>query len=181
MTKTLIRFFTIADYEEEEVWLRDQHKNGWRLIKMIPPCFYTFENCVPEDVTYRLDYKNNTENSSYFRLFRDYGWEYVGQCVGWLYFCKPSSEIDSEQDGEIFSDNESRVNMIDHVMKTRLLPILLIFLCCVLPNFFRSMEFGDGFATVLTILFAGVALLDLYLLVYCSLKLRKLRRKYQND
>ena len=26
-TKTMIRFFTIADYEEEEIWLHEQHKN----------------------------------------------------------------------------------------------------------------------------------------------------------
>ena len=30
-TKTMIRFFTIADYEEEEIWLHEQHKNGWKL------------------------------------------------------------------------------------------------------------------------------------------------------
>ena len=35
-TKTMIRFFTIADYEEEEIWLHEQHKNGWKLHKMIP-------------------------------------------------------------------------------------------------------------------------------------------------
>lgn len=27
-TKAMIRFFTIADYEEEEIWLHEQHKNG---------------------------------------------------------------------------------------------------------------------------------------------------------
>ena len=42
-TKTMIRFFTIADYEEEEIWLHEQHKNGWKLHKMIPPCLYIFE------------------------------------------------------------------------------------------------------------------------------------------
>lgn len=41
--KTLIRFFTIADYEEEEIWLHNQHKNGWKLEKIIFPCFYIFE------------------------------------------------------------------------------------------------------------------------------------------
>ena len=30
--KTAVRFFTIADYEEEEVWLHNQHKNGWKLL-----------------------------------------------------------------------------------------------------------------------------------------------------
>ena len=31
--KTVIRFFTVADYEEEEGWLHNQHKNGWKLSK----------------------------------------------------------------------------------------------------------------------------------------------------
>ena len=37
--KTVIRFFTIADYEDEEIWLHNQHMSGWKLVKMIPPCF----------------------------------------------------------------------------------------------------------------------------------------------
>lgn len=179
--KTAIHFFTIADYEEEEVWLRNQHKNGWKLSKMIPPCFYIFEKCTSEDVTYRLDYKNNSETSNYFQLFRDYGWEYIGQCFGWLYFRKAASEINSEQDGEIFSDNESRIDMINHVIKTRLLPFLVIFLCCVLPNFFRSIETSDPLATVFTVIFSVLTLIYLYLLIYCGLKLQKLREKYKND
>ncbi len=179
--KTVIRFFTIADYEEEEIWLHNQHINGWKLSKMIPPCFYIFEQCTPEDVAYRLDYTNNAENSNYFQIFRDYGWEYIGSCVGWLYFRKPSSQTDSEQDGEIFSDNESRIDLIDHVVKTRLLPILLIFLCCVLPNFSRSIEINDPLAAGITVFFAIMTLLYSYLLIYCGLKLGKLRKKYRND
>ena len=38
MSKTMIRFFTIADYEEEEIWLRKQHQSGWKIVKMIPHC-----------------------------------------------------------------------------------------------------------------------------------------------
>ena len=89
--KTVIRFFTIADYEDEEIWLHNQHMSGWKLVKMIPPCFYIFEKCTPAKVAYRLDYKNNSETSNYFQIFRDYGWEYIGRCVGWLYFRKPST------------------------------------------------------------------------------------------
>ena len=59
MRKTLVRFFTIADYEEEELWLRKQHRNGLKLVKMTPPFFFTFEECTPEDVIYRLDYRNS--------------------------------------------------------------------------------------------------------------------------
>lgn len=179
--KTEIRFFTIADYEEEEVWLQNQHKNGWKLLRMIFPCFYIFEKCTPEDVAYRLDYKNNAETSNYFQIFRDYGWEYIGQCVGWMYFRKPSSEMDSEQDSEIFSDNESRLDMINHVVKTRMRPFCIVFLCLVLPNFFRSIKTNDPLATVFTVFFSMITLLYLHLIIYCDLKLRKLRKKYTND
>ena len=41
MRKTRIRFFTIADFVEEEKWLRDQHRNGWKILKMTFPCFYS--------------------------------------------------------------------------------------------------------------------------------------------
>ena len=179
--KTVIRFFTIADYEEEEVWLHNQHKSGWKLSRMILPCFYIFEECTPEDVAYRLDYKNNSETGDYFQIFRDYGWEYIGRCAGWLFFRKSISETDTEQDGEIFSDNESKIDMINRVVKTRLLPILIIFLCCVLPNFFRSIVTDDPLATVFTVVFSVLTLIYLYLLIYCGLKLRKLRKKYKND
>lgn len=177
--KTAIHFFSIADYEEEEVWLHNQHKNGWKLSRMIPPCFYIFEKCAPEDVAYRLDYKNNEETSGYFQIFRDYGWEYISRCVGWLYFRKPSSEADSEQDGEIFSDNESRVDMIDHVVKTRLSPCLILFLCCVIPSLSRSINTSGPFTIAVTVVFSVLTLIYLYLLIYCSLKLRKLREKYK--
>ena len=182
--KTIIRFFTIADYEEEEAWLHSQHQNGWKLAKMTPPCFYVFEECTPEDVAYRLDYQNDGETSNYFQLFRDYGWEYIGRCIGWLYFRKPSSETDCEQDREIFSDNESRIDMINHVLKTRFLPLMIIFLCClcyILPTFIRNAEFRDPLATACTVFFAVLTLLYLYLLIYCGLKLQKLRKKYRND
>lgn len=160
--KTVIRFFTIADYEEEEIWLNQKHKCGWKLIKMVPPCFYVFEKCTPEEVTYRLDYQNNSETGDYFQIFSDYGWEYIGHCIGWLYFRKPTTAMAAEQDGEIFSDNESRLDMIDHVLKTRFMPILIIFLCCVFPNIVRSAANG---APLLTVLFSVMALLIIYLMV----------------
>ena len=164
-TKTMIRFFTIADYEEEEIWLHEQHKNGWKLHKMIPPCLYIFEKCTPEDVIYRLDYKNGAENANYFQLFTDYGWEYIGRCVGWLYFRKPASVQNTEQDGELFSDNESKIDLIRHIMKTRMLPLLVIFICSI----------------AFTVLFTAMMLLYVSLLTYCGLNLRKLMKKYKNN
>ena len=76
-TKTMFRIFTIADYEQEEQFLRQQHQNGWKLKRITAFGFYHFEACTPEDVVYRLDFRTKgTDWDSYFQLFSDYGWEY---------------------------------------------------------------------------------------------------------
>lgn len=176
--KTMTRFFTIADYEEEEIWLREQHKQGWKLVKTVLPCFFIFERCKPEDVVYRLDYKNNTENSDYLQIFADYGWEYFNRCMGWLYFRKLVSNTDTEKDNEIFSDDASRVDMVNHIVKTRMLPLLVIFFACLLPNFVKSVEGGYASMDVVTIAFTVLLLIYLYLFIHCGRKLRMLRKKY---
>ena len=180
MTKTIVRFFTIADYEEEEAWLRKQHQNGWKIRKMILPCFYVFEKCEPEDVIYRLDYKNNEQTEEYMQMLSDFGWEYTANSGGWLYFRKPAEAAESEQDGELFSDDASRVELVSHVVKTRLIPLAIIFLCCVLPGLFRVLNGGTtgGFRFFFAIFWIVMFVLYVFLIVYCGTKLRKIRARY---
>ena len=180
MRKTYIRFFTIADYEDEEKWLRDQHLKGWKLVKLTAPCFYTFESCEPQDVIYRLDYKNNKQTEDYMQMLSDFGWEYFEKCFGWLYFRKPAAEAEAEEDGELFSDNSSRIEMVDHIIKTRLLPLAIIFLCCVIPNLFNAIsERMGGFSIFFGILFGIMFVLYVYLIIHSSIKLKRIRDKYQ--
>ena len=181
MRKTLIRIFTIADYEEEENWLRGQHKKGWKLVKMTPPMFYTFESCEPEDVIYRLDFKNTERPEGYFQMLKDFGWEYFAQCFGWLYFRKPASAAETAEEGELFSDNESRVDLVSHVVKTRLLPLAIVFLCCVIPNFARVFtgSYVGAFGLFWGILFAVLFVLYVVLIIHCGTKLKRIRDKYR--
>ncbi len=175
-----VRFFTIADYEDEERWLRRQHQKGLRLVKCVGPCFYVFEACTPEDVIYRLDYQNERQSGDYLQLFRDYGWEYFASCMGWLYFRKPASEVQLEHDGEIFSDGASRVDMIRHIVRTRMLPLLWIFCCCVLPNWWRAMTGDMGSAGKFFVAFFTFFLfLYLYLFLHCGLKLRRIKKRFE--
>lgn len=178
MRNIKLRFFTIADYEDEEIWLREQHKNGLRLVRTILPCFYIFEECTPEDVVYRLDYKNNRQSGEYLQLFCDYGWEHFNNCVGWMYFRKSASDVQVENDGEIFSDADSKIEMIQHVIKTRMLPILVLFLCCILPNWVYTIC-GISGPTNFFWGATGLVILYVFLLVHCGRKLGKLRKKYQ--
>lgn len=181
MNKTFIRFFTIADYEEEERWLRDQQKSGWKLVKTTPPCFYTFESCTPQDVIYRLDYKNSSETDEYMQMLRDFGWENCGRCIGWLYFRKSADATESAEEGELFSDNSSRIHMIRHILKTRYFPLCVIFLCCIvnnLSNAFRMINSGTA-GIVFGLIFWLLFLLYIFLLTYCGIKLMKLKNKYR--
>lgn len=174
-TKVMIRFYTIADFIEEEIWLREEHRSGWKLTGMVPPCFYHFEACEPEDVIYKLDYKNNAENEDYMQMLRDYGWEYLGHCFGWLYFRKPAAEVTVENEGELFSDNTSRSEMLTKVIKTRILPLTVIFLCCVIPNGLLALDGSSG--AFFTIFWMVLFAFYVYLLVHCGLKLRKMKEE----
>lgn len=181
MSKMKIRLFTIADYEEEEIWLRKQHQNGLKLVKFKSPCFFIFEECEPEDMIYRLDYKTSELTQDYMQMLKDFGWKYVVQCLGWLYFRKQASEIEFEQDAELFSDNESRVNFISHIVATRLIPLGVIFLCIVIPRFLSALsgEFSNVWSTFISVVFGSLFVLYVYLIAYCSIKLKKIRDKYK--
>jgi hypothetical protein len=68
--------------------------------------------------------------------------------------------------------------MIQHIIKMRMLPILIIFLCCVLPQTERSLN-GEGGVGLLLFMLIFLALY-LFLLLHCGLKLMKLKRKYKD-
>jgi hypothetical protein len=106
-------------------------------------------------------------------MFRDYGWEYLFDRFGWSYFRK---EVTEGEDVEIFSDNQSRVNLVEKVMKTRMLPILVLFLCIVLPQFSNSVfQFGVG----LQIFWLAIFAIYVYLIIHCGLGLLRLKKKYE--
>lgn len=142
--KTKIRYFTIADYEEEQAWLEDQHKQGWKLKKITPPCFFTFEEVGPKEVVYQLDYKNEKVTGEYLQMFRDYGWEYSGSCMGWNYFWKAKSQVESSSELEIFSDSESKLDMVNHIFKTRMLPLVVVFCTILIPSLLKNLTSGNG-------------------------------------
>ncbi len=182
MNKTVIKFFTIADYEEEELWLRQMHQNGYKLVKMYIPCFYIFEECEKEDVIYRLDYRSYEPDDDYWQMLKDFGWEHFAHCLNWHYYRKKADQLENAEDGELFSDNASRVEMISSVIRTRMMPIIVIFLCCVAPNFGRYLS-GEAFGPwdrFFMLFYSIMFVIYVYLICHCGLKLRKLKDKYSN-
>ena len=139
-TRKEIKYFTIVEHEKEQEYLRNMHRSGWKLIKVTGLTVYHFEKCVPEDVIYQLDYNQEgiAHKEEYVQMFRDCGWEYIQDYVGYSYFCKPAAAGTGAE--EIFCDDESRLQMADRVFKGRMLPLLAIFFAVLLPQFFRSLS-----------------------------------------
>lgn len=173
-TKTVFKYFTIVNHEKEEEYLRSMHKDGWKLKKVSGFCMYHFEKCEPENVIYRLDYNREgiRHKSEYTKMFEDCGWEYLQDYVGYSYFRKAAAEADGED--EIFCDDESKLEMLKRVFRRRIILLLIIFLCLLLPGFIRTLYCREYFDTALM----GIVMI-MYLVLFASFtgKYRKVRGK----
>ena len=118
MEKTSIRkfkWFWAWQDEAEEAWLEEMSQQGWHLSSVGIPTVYGFESGEPADIVYRLDYRSyfKMDNEDYLELFRDAGWEYVGEMSGWHYFRKgaqPGEEL------EIYTDAESKISKYQRLL-----------------------------------------------------------------
>lgn len=137
-TKTEWKFFSISEWKKEETYLREQHKRGWKFVRVSGFCAYHFETCTPEDVVYQLDYNQDgiANKEEYVKMFGDCGWEYLQDYVGYSYFRKPASQMDGTE--EIFCDDASRLDMMNRVFKGRLIPLLAIFFLIIIPQLIRQ-------------------------------------------
>lgn len=132
--KKQVRFFTICEHEQEQAYLRQMHQAGWKFVQVSGLCVYHFEQCAPEDVIYQLDYNQDglAHKEEYVKMFSDCGWEYLQDYMGYSYFRKPASQTSGAE--EIFCDDSSRLQMMERVLKGRLLPLLALFLCILVPG-----------------------------------------------
>ena len=164
-TKKEFRYFTIFNHEKEEEYLREQHQHGWKFVRVTGLGMYHFEACEPEDVVYQLDFneESKTNHASYVQMFSDCGWEYIQEYVGYSYFRKPVADMKDEE--EIFCDESSRLAMLERVFKRRMLPVFIIFMTCVLPQFFINFANGEYFFATL---FGGIVFIYLFVFVHCA-------------
>ncbi len=197
--KRMFRYFTMVDFEEEEHFLRQQHQQGYRLTKFIPPGFYFFESCKKEDMIYRLDFSDISisEKPAYLQMFRDYGWEYLFSYFGWNYFCRPASS--TKENDTIFSDMESKLTLLEKIYHRRLLPIIITIFCTItyqitmlIMLFSRWADSGMGFSwwtftntgggiyifLIYMTLMSLCTFFLLWVLFHCWRGFRRLKKKY---
>ena len=158
------RFFTISDFEQEEDFLREQHQNGLELASYSGLTCYHFKRCEPKDVVYRLDYcgANHENKEVYIQMFRDYGWEYLFDRFGWSYFRKEVGEDGVAE--EIFCDDESRLQMMNRVIKGRMIPLLVLFFAILLPQFVLNLTIYNNYVSAAV----SGAILSVYVTVFAT-------------
>lgn len=173
-TMTKMRIFTIADFKEEEQWLREMHRAGWKLTGMTNPCWFHFERCEPEDVVYQLDFRNRRDGdgASYRQIFRDCGWEYVDSCMSFHYFRKPVAAMVGVE--EIFSDNTSRAELLGRIWKWRMIPIFAVFFGCVLPQIHKSFS-GETPWDAVFVFCCVLLLVYLWLILHVGVKFFRMK------
>ena len=172
--KKEFRYFSIFDHEKEQEYLQEKHKQGWKFLKVTGLGMYHFEECQPEDVIYQLDYnqEGSAHKEEYIKMFADCGWEYIQEYAGYSYFRKSVSEMDAEE--EIFCDDDSRLAMMDRVYKGRLIPLLVIFSACLLPQFILNYVNGHY---LLAAVMGGVLLVYVVLFGYCAVHYYRKKNK----
>lgn len=176
-TKTEVRFFTVPQWRQEQEYLRRQHQNGWKFVKLNVLGLYHFEKCEPEDVVYQLDYNPEgiSHKDEYVQMFRDCGWEYLQDCMGYSYFRKSASETNGDE--EIFCDDASRLDMMKRVFKGRIIPLIVIFFCIILPQIFLQSSLNGSFGKVFAGIFIGLGIVYLILFLVFGIQFWK----YQNS
>ena len=149
--KIVYRIATIADYEREALYFREMHAKGWKLRKVSYSILlfvvkYTFEKCQPEQVSYQLDFypMEKSERTSYLQLFKDYGWEHITDFNSFSYFRKAHSKVESATEFEIYNDATNKLDMVNRILRLRLVPVLLL-LAIHIPLLFMLFDRSNTF------------------------------------
>lgn len=176
--KTELKFFDITEFEKEQEYLRAMHRKGWKLSGIWFPGIYRFEECTPEDVVYQLDYNRDgvAHKEEYVQMFEDCGWEYLTEFVGYTYFRKPVSRMQSGEE-EIFCDDSSRLEMWDRIFKGRMIPLLAVFFCIIVPQLLAQFSMGGTANYVLAAVYVLLLILYLSIFVKFAVRSRALRKK----
>ncbi|MGT2715221.1 DUF2812 domain-containing protein [Streptococcus respiraculi] len=166
------KLFFITDFEKEEEYLTDMHRKGWKLKEVRFPCLFIFEKCQPEEVAYCLDFKPRLgeDQDAYYQMYEDYGWENLGTCNNFVYFRKP---VTADEEATIYSDRQSKLDMIGQIFKRRFLAVVLIGLA-VFWRVLYPRDVNDWSLWIWRVL----SLAYLFVFFYCGIGFYKLQKRY---
>ena len=153
---TKFKLFWAWQDEEEEAWLHAMSTRGLHLQALPFPTIYKFEVDNPRNDYYRMDYiVDKKDYLNYLQLFRDTGWEHIGEMGGWQYF---RTAAEGSSIPEIYTDNDSKAQKYQ-----RLITILIVFLPVFLATSIGKVDPSSRFAGLYL---AGKLINSILLLLY---------------
>jgi hypothetical protein len=173
-TRRIARWFWPWQDEQEEAWFsRQAAVRGLHLLWLSPPGIHTCAVGEPRQVIYRLDhqYLKGQDRPSYLQLFRDAGWEHVGQMRSGQSFRRPAVQGEGN---EIFTGPASKGEKY-----RRILPFLML-IAILLATQLNSSLYGRWPSMgleVIRILLIGVLLLLLHSVIRIGLCIRRLTER----
>jgi len=170
---TKFRWFWAWQDEREEAWLGAMSRDGWHLSEFGFPGVYYFRKGEPKDYAYRLDFQTSKlkDRGAYLQLFRDAGWEHLGNMSGWEYFRK---EANPGEEPEIFTDPESKIAKYRRVLRALVIffPILFI----LFSTSWRHLSERGPWGTVVLSITIGILLLYMFGTMGIILRVGKLTK-----
>lgn len=167
-TLSKFKWFWAWQDEKEEDWLREMAKEGLHLQSLGFPGKYTFKVGEPRNDYYRMDFITDRKDyQNYLQLFKDAGWEHIGEMGGWQYFRTSAKEAAIP---EIFTDKSSKVRKYQRVSAALILFLPISIFLMIQPTG-RSNEAAGFFLVGKTI---GIILIFL-----CFAAMVKIARRVQ--
>ena len=155
-TISKFRWFWAWQDEKEEAWLHEMAQQGLHLRSVAGPLHYKFEMGEPRNEYYRMDYiVDRKDYQNYLQLFKDAGWEHLGEMGGWQYF---RTKAEGTAIPEIYTDKDSKAQKYQ-----RLITILVVFLPIYLMMSTRPVDSTSRFAELYL---AGKFIMSLFLILY---------------
>lgn len=178
---TMFHYFDVSEVEIEENYLTQMHRDGWKLTKLGSFGFYHFESCEPEDVVYRIDFNPaaSGDRENYLQMYKDYGWECAARVEDTFYFRK-AADAAAPESTEIFSDSESRLAMMQAIVRKQLGFSIYATLSSTLVVLLMAFRLpADHFLYIPGLVLCGILLLNFYaLLIRRIIGFRRFHKKY---
>jgi hypothetical protein len=173
------RWFWGWDDDKEEAWLTEMAKNGLHLQSAALFGKYTFAKGEPREMAYRLDFvPANKKDESYFQLFCDAGWEYVGELSGWQYWRK---EVKPGEAAEIFTDVDSKIQKYQRLFGFLAIIFLPFFMGMfnmryLLTSPYTFADWVEGVFVGVGVLVTVMFFLYIYIFIRIGMRIRQLKR-----
>lgn len=174
--KKVWRFYTIAEYEQEEQWINEMAKEGWNLTA-VGLCRYIFRRGTPGEYIYKLDIVERTASDevreSYFNFLTECNIRVVGELKDWLFLQKKAAEGPFDMKDDTYAKLR-HINKIYSFSVRTFCRLLTTFACIVvgcfvgllissnpqLDDFFRGIMLGCASSAIVVLAVVWIRIIN---------------------